>query len=112
MSRTLFSSGSSRAPHIGFNRAVRHCWHDFGLNRRCPEIDLATLVDLGSTRKNVIRSRVMLTHITRWKDVAFAHGQVFGAIKAACTFVKVTGFFNPEWLVETELGAIVSEDTK
>jgi enamine deaminase RidA (YjgF/YER057c/UK114 family) len=51
----------------------------------------------------VVRSRIMLTDISRWREAAAAHGEIFGEIRPACTVVEVKGFIDPEWLVEIEL---------
>jgi enamine deaminase RidA (YjgF/YER057c/UK114 family) len=56
----------------------------------------------GGSIANIIRTRVMLTDISRWRDAARAHGEVLGDIRPACTFVQVSGFFDPTWLVEIE----------
>jgi hypothetical protein len=42
----------------------------------------------------------MLTDISSWRDAARAHGEVFRDIRPACTFVQVSGFIDPTWLVE------------
>lgn len=44
----------------------------------------------------------MLTDISKWEEAAKAHGEYFGEVKPACTFVEVKGFINKEWLVELE----------
>jgi enamine deaminase RidA (YjgF/YER057c/UK114 family) len=80
----------------------------YGQTRRCLEIIAAALADAGSSAAHVVRTRVMLKDIRRWRDAARAHGEVFGEIKPACTFVEVAGFIDPEWLVELEVDAIAS----
>ncbi len=57
-----------------------------------------------------IRTRVMLTDISRWEEAARAHGEVFSAIKPACTFAEVKGFINREWLVEVEADCVADND--
>ena len=44
----------------------------------------------------------MLTDISRWRDAARAHGEVFHDVRPACTFVKVSGVIDPMWLVEIQ----------
>jgi enamine deaminase RidA (YjgF/YER057c/UK114 family) len=51
----------------------------------------------------------MLTDISRWEEAAKAHGELFSAIKPACTFVEVSRFINPEWLVETEIDCVLEQ---
>jgi enamine deaminase RidA (YjgF/YER057c/UK114 family) len=46
------------------------------------------------------------TDISRWEEAAAAHGELFSAIRPACTFVEVKGLINPEWLVELEADGV------
>ena len=50
----------------------------------------------------------MLTDMELWRDVARAYGEIFREVRPACTFVQVSRFINPDWLVEIEVDAIVS----
>ncbi len=121
------SSGSPFEPQIGFSRAVRVGNHIavsgtapvapgggvaapgdvYGQTRRCLEIIEAAIKEAGGTMADVTRTRVMLTDIKTWKDAARAHGEVFGAIRPACTFVQIVQVIDPAWLVEIEADAIV-----
>jgi len=56
---------------------------------------------------DVVRTRVMLTDIGQWRDAARAHAQRFAQVRPACTFVEVSRFIDPGWLVEFELDAII-----
>ena len=38
-----------------------------------------------------------------------AHGDVFGNVRPACTFVEVKGFIEPAWLVEVEADCVAPE---
>jgi enamine deaminase RidA (YjgF/YER057c/UK114 family) len=77
---------------------------------RCLEIVAQAIVDAGLTLESVIRTRVMLTDISRWEEAARAHGEVFASIKPACTFVEVKGLINREWLVELEADCVADPD--
>lgn len=132
MSRRTVSSGSPLEPEIGFSRAVRAGpfvavagtapiapgggtaapGDVAGQTRRCLEIALAALADAGARPEHVVRTRVMLTDIARWREAAEAHGAVFGTIRPACTFVQVAGFIDPAWLVEIELDAVVTDEAQ
>lgn len=127
MDRQLVRSGSPFEAEIGFSRAVRAGAHvsvagtapigadgklagagDVYLQtRRCLEIIAAALEAAGASLDHVVRTRVMLTDITQWQEAGRAHGEVFGSIRPACTFVEVKGFIDPLWLVELEADAIV-----
>lgn len=125
MSRQLISSGSPFEREIGFSRAVRvgaiievagtapiganasgDCYRQ---TKRCLEIIAAALAEVGGGLEHVVRTRVMLTDMAMWKEAARAHGEVFADVRPACTFVEVSRFIDPEWLVEVEATAIVSD---
>jgi enamine deaminase RidA (YjgF/YER057c/UK114 family) len=75
--------------------------------RRCFQIIGAALRDAGASLAQVVRTRVYLTRIEDWSKVAQVHGEVFGAIRPACTVVQVSGFIDPAWLVEVEADAVM-----
>jgi enamine deaminase RidA (YjgF/YER057c/UK114 family) len=124
--RMRVSSGSALEPQIGFSRAVRvgpvlavsgtapiapdggvACIGDvYGQTRRCLEIVAQAIADAGLALGDVVRTRVMLTDVSRWREAARAHGETFGAVKPACTFVEVKGFIDPRWLVEIEADCV------
>jgi enamine deaminase RidA (YjgF/YER057c/UK114 family) len=52
----------------------------------------------------------MLTDITTWREAARAHGGRFAAVRPVTTFVEVSRFIDPDWLVEIEVDAIVDQD--
>ena len=127
--RRLISSGSPFEPRIGFSRAVRigsivavsgtapiaadgsvaTPGDVYGQTRRCLEIILKAIGDAGLTSEAVLRTRVMLTDISRWEEAARAHGEVFSKIRPANTFVEVSAFINPQWLVEIEADCVAAD---
>jgi enamine deaminase RidA (YjgF/YER057c/UK114 family) len=128
--RRLIASASPFGPLIGMSRAVRvgswvavagtapitaaggvACPGDvYGQTKRCLDITKQAILDAGLSLDSVVRTRVMLTDISRWKEAARAHGEFFADIKPACTFVEVKGFIEPEWLVELETDCIADKD--
>jgi enamine deaminase RidA (YjgF/YER057c/UK114 family) len=126
--RKQISSGSPFEKPIGFSRAVRigntiavagtapiakdgtvACRGDlYGQTLRCLTIIREAVEAAGGCLADIIRTRVMLTAIDHWKEAGRAHGEFFGEIRPACTFVEVSGFIDPEWLVEVEADAVVS----
>lgn len=127
--RERASSGSPLEPQIGFSRAVRVGDHvavagtapigpdgatvgegDVAAQtRRCLEISAEALAVVGATLRDAVRTRMMLTDITRWREAAAVHGEYFSGIEPAATFVEVSRFIDPDWLVETEVDAILSD---
>jgi len=75
--------------------------------QRCLAIIAQALTDAGAEVRHVVRTRIMLTDMTRWRDAARVHGEVFAEIRPGCTFVEVSGFIDPEWLVEIEASAVI-----
>ena len=63
--------------------------------------------EAGGKLENVIRTRIMLKDISKWKEAAKAHGEFFSEIKPACTFVEVKGFIKADWLVEIEADCVL-----
>ena len=67
------------------------------------------LASAGASMKDVIRTRMFVTDISRWEEIARAHGEVFGEIKPASTMVEVNRLISPELLVEIEATAIIND---
>ena len=78
--------------------------------RRCLEIITDVIRRAGGRPEDVVRTRIMLTDITRWQEAAEVHGAFFADIQPACTIMEVSRFIRPEWLVELEADAILPGD--
>ena len=127
MARQLISSGSPFEKPIGFSRAVRvgnviavsgtapiapgggtaYPGDLFRQTRTCIEIIKDAIEKAGGHLEDVIRTRIMLTDISQWRESARAHGEFFGDIRPASTFVQVIGFIDADWLVEIEADCVV-----
>ena len=77
---------------------------------RCLDIAESALADVGASLSDVIRTRVMMTDLTHWRDAARAHGSRFADIKPVTTFVQVSRFIDPQWLIEIELDAVLGDE--
>ena len=129
VARRLISSGSKFEAEIGYSRAVvvDDEWifvsgttgFDYtrmeiksGVVAQCERalqnID-AALEQAGASLSDVIRTRILLTRIGDWEQVGLVHGEFFGTIRPANTVMQVTGFIDPEWLVEIEADAVIEE---
>lgn len=125
--RKIVSSGSHLEETIGFSRACRidnfisvsgtapidngkivYVGDVYSQTKYCLELSILAIEEAGGNVQDVIRTRIMLTDISCWKEAAQAHGELFSTIKQACTFVEVSRFIEPQWLAETEIDCVVS----
>ena len=129
MKRVLVSNGNPMEGVVGFSRAVRVGSYisvggtapvdsqgkTVGLGdpgaqaRRCLEIIEEALKNAGSGMEDVVRTRVLLTNIEDWKKVIEVRAEYFKDIRPVDTIMQVARFVNPEWLVEFEVDAVVSD---
>ena len=123
--RSSARSGSPYETSIGFSRGVRvgstvavsgtaPVWPDGSVDpdpavqaRRCWEICLAALTELGGSVADVVRTRQYVVSADDADPVGSVHGEVFGEVRPASTMVVVAGLLDPRWKVEVELDAIV-----
>ncbi|WP_445161015.1 RidA family protein [Mycobacterium sp. Dal123C01] len=119
--RKLVSSESDFESAVGYSRAVRVGPHVAvaGTTGTGPAGDIAAqaqdalrrieiaLQQAGASLTDVIRTRIYVTDISRWREVAAVHARVFGRIRPASTMVEVSALIAPELLVEIEADAYV-----
>lgn len=126
MERRNVASGSPYESSIGFCRAVRvgdlvmvsgtaPVWPDGEVDpdpatqaRRCFEIALGALVELGGRREDVVRTRQYVVSPDDVDAVGAVHGEAFGDVRPASTMVIVAGLLDPRWRYEVELDAVVA----
>ena len=129
MQRQNFSSGGKREPVIGYSRSVRVGNQVFvsGCTAYGPDGQLVGKGDLyaqtkqvianigralalaGADLRHVVRTRIYVTDMDRWEEAARAHGEAFGRILPACTFLGVTRLVNPDMLVEIDADAVITD---
>jgi enamine deaminase RidA (YjgF/YER057c/UK114 family) len=129
--RRLISSGSPYEPVVGFSRAVvtgRQVFVSgtapvmpdgaepppdaYGQARRCFEIIVAALAEAGATPRDVVRTRMYLVRAEDVEEVTRAHAELFAEVRPAATGVVVAALFDPRWLVEIEVDALLPENTE
>ena len=77
--------------------------------RRALEIIEEFLEKVGSKLTDVVRTRMFVTDISKWEEIGKAHGEVFGKIKPVTTMVEVSALIDPDFLVEIEASAVISD---
>ena len=124
--RQVVPAVSPWAPAVGYSRAVRVGNHihvsgtaavmpdgappppdAYSQARRCLEIIVAALAELGAQPEDVVRTRVYITSAEHWEGVGKAHGEVFGDIRPASAMLVITGLLDPRFLVEIEADAVL-----
>ena len=123
--RQCASTGAKWEPIMGYSRGVRSgnqiaITGTVGINpdgtyspsmaeqtRRALTIIRAALEALGGKVEHVIRTRMFVADISRWEEVASAHGELFGEIRPCTTLVEVASLIDDEALIEIEADAVV-----
>ena len=125
--RRRVSSNSPYEPLIGFSRAVRVgdtvyvsgtvAWGPDGslvgpgdvyaqAKQTIANIE-AALREAGASLRDVVRTRIYLTDISRWEEAARAHREAFAEVRPASSMVEVSRLASPDMLVEIEAVAVV-----
>ena len=123
--RTLASSGSKWEPIMGYSRAVRQgnfiaVTGTVGVNadgtyspsleqqaRRSLAIVAAAIEALGGKLEHVVRTRMFVTDVSKWQEVAKAHGEMFATIRPATSILEVSKLIDAEAQIEIEADAVV-----
>jgi enamine deaminase RidA (YjgF/YER057c/UK114 family) len=128
--RTLVPAVSPQAAIVGYSRAVRDGRHVYVAGtapiypggaeppndpyeqaRRCLEIIVAALAEVGAEPQHVVRTRIYLARADVWEGVGRAHGEVFADVRPANTTV-VAPMIDPRWLVEIEADALLPHERR
>lgn len=128
MERTNYSSGAKWEDIVGYSRAVKFGniievtgtvavdenslligkGDAYAQTKYIIEKIEGVLQKAGSSLKDVVRTRMFVTDITRWEEYGKAHGEFFKNIKPCTSMIEVKGLIAPEYLIEIEATAIIS----
>jgi enamine deaminase RidA (YjgF/YER057c/UK114 family) len=118
-SRHNVSSDSDFESIVGYSRAVRIGAHVAvaGTTGKGENVSAQTrdalrrieiaLKDAGATLADVVRTRIYVTDIARWREIGEVHAEFFGEIRPVATMVEVSALIAPELLVEIEADALL-----
>jgi enamine deaminase RidA (YjgF/YER057c/UK114 family) len=122
MERRSIPAVSPFAATVGYSRAIRAGQHiyvsgtapigcdspdPYEQAKRCLEIIVAALHELGAAPEHVVRTRVFITDAADWEAIGRAHGEVFGDVRPASAMLVITGLLDPAFKVEIEADAIL-----
>ncbi len=119
--RVNVASGSPFEDEVGYSRAVRTGPLVVVAGTTAPGDGPATqarealrriesaLRDCGASISDVIRTRMFVTDIRHWQEVAAVHAEVFGSVRPVATMVEVSALISPDLLVEIEADAYVPD---
>jgi enamine deaminase RidA (YjgF/YER057c/UK114 family) len=128
MERTNYSSGAKWEDIVGYSRAVKvgntievtgtvavdENSNLVGGNSAYEQTKFIlqkiekVLQQAGASLKDVVRTRMYVTDISRWEEYGKAHGEFFAAIKPCTSMIEVKGLIAPEYLIEIEATAIIN----
>lgn len=125
--KKLFSSGTQWENVVGYSRAVKvgNVIEVSGTTAVDGEIIIGkgdvhaqavfifqkiekVLIEAGSSLKDVVRTRMFVTDISKWEEIGKAHAHFFKNIKPATSMVEVSRLIDKELLIEIEVSAIIS----
>ena len=128
--RTNIRSGARWEPVVGYSRAVRvgrivavsgsaAVDADGALvgegdayvqAQQCIRVIEDALEQAGASLADVMRTRMFVTDIDLWPEIARAHQEAFGDVMPATSMVEVSRLIDPAMLVEIEADAGVAGD--
>lgn len=128
MKRTNYSSGAKWEDIVGYSRAVKigntvevtgtvsvnENDELIGANNAYEQTKFIiqkiekVLINAGASLKDVVRTRMFVTDISRWEEYGKAHGEFFQHIKPCTTMIEVSKLIAPEYLIEIEATAIIT----
>ncbi len=128
MERMNYSSGAKWESIVGYSRAVRvgntieltgtvavdDQGEPVGINNAYEQTKFIIgkiekiLERAGASLKDVVRTRMFVTDISRWQEYGKAHGEYFSTILPCTSMIEVKGLIEPVYLIEIEATAIIS----
>ncbi|MDH3265560.1 MAG: RidA family protein [Gammaproteobacteria bacterium] len=129
MHRRNIQSGAPWEPLVGYSRAVRFGnfvavsgsaavdengelvgeGDAYAQATQCIRVIAAALAQANARLEDVVRTRMFVTDIDQWADIARAHQEAFADIMPATSMVEVSRLIDARMIVEIEADAIVAD---
>jgi enamine deaminase RidA (YjgF/YER057c/UK114 family) len=126
--RQLFATNTEWEPFIGYSRAVRVGDLIFVSGTTATNASGAivapgdayaqtiqvlenlrvVLERAGASMTDVVRTRMFVTDISRWKEYGRAHGEYFRDVRPATSILEVKALIDPFMMIEIEADALVT----
>jgi reactive intermediate/imine deaminase len=128
MSRQMFSTNSKWEPIVGYSRAVKVGNMVFVTGTTATDYETGKIVGVndpyaqtkqtlqniesvlkraGAEMKDVVRTRLFVTDISKWQEYGRAHAEYFREVLPATTMVEVSKLISPEMMVEVEADVVI-----
>lgn len=127
MLRTNYSSGAKWEAIVGYSRAVKvgntievtgtvavddngqvvGTGDAYAQARFAIQKIEKVLQQAGASLKDVVRTRMFVTDISRWQEYGRAHGEFFKDVMPCTSMIEIKGLIDPEYLIEIEATAII-----
>ena len=128
MTRQLFATKTEWEPFVGYSRAVRVGDHVFVSGTTATDANGAVVAPgdayaqtvqvlenlrsalerAGASLGDVVRTRMFVTDISRWKEYGRAHGEYFRDIRPTTAMIEVKALIDPQMLIEIEADALIA----
>lgn len=128
MDNIRISSDTKWEPIVGYSRAVRvgNIVHVSGTTATDSNGEIVGIGDakaqthqalknikwalesVGASLNHVVRTRMYVTDISKWKEIGEVHGEFFKHIRPVTTMIEVSRLIDPQMVVEIEVEAIVN----
>ena len=129
MARRNISTGSKWEPVIGYSRAVKvgnmifvsgttgmgedgklvGPGDPYAQTVQAFKVVEKALALAGASLRDVVRTRLYVTDISKWEAYGRAHGELFGEIRPATAMIQISKLIEPDMVVEVEADAVLPE---
>jgi enamine deaminase RidA (YjgF/YER057c/UK114 family) len=126
--RQLFATNTEWEPFVGYSRAVRIGDHIFVSGTTATDAAGAivapgdayaqtiqvlenlrvVLERAGASMADVVRTRMFVTDISRWREYGRAHGEYFRDIRPATAMIEIKALIDPSMMIEIEADALIA----